>query len=150
MTKTLFAGVLLAAIATGNAWASQRDEVMAPVTAFIDAVNKNDMKAAEAAHISSPTIIDEFSPHHWSGPTAFADWGKDFGKDAAANKITDGKLTAHKATRIFVEDDNAYVVQPTDYAFKRDGKPTVEHGTITYAVDKTAAGWRIAAWAYSW
>ena len=45
---------------------------------------------------------------------------------------------------------HAYVVMPTDYTFKQGTKTMAEYGTITYALDKTTAGWRIAAWSFSW
>jgi ketosteroid isomerase-like protein len=53
-------------------------------------------------------------------------------------------------TRTRIADGHAYVVVPTDLTFKEDGKPVTEHGTITYALDKTADGWKIATWTWSW
>jgi ketosteroid isomerase-like protein len=132
------------------ATALDTDDVMVPINAFINSVDKGDMAGAAAAHVADPKIIDEFPPYHWSGPTAFADWGAAYGKDSAANKVTDGHLTMLTPTRTRIGEGHAYVVAPTDLTFKQDGKPMVEHGTITYALDKTASGWKIASWVWSW
>lgn len=150
MRMAIVAGALLALVAGSSALASDEDDVTAAINAFIGAVNTGDFKAAAATHVDAPSIIDEFPPHHWQGPTAFNDWLADFGKDSAARKVTDSKLKPHNAKRIFVEGDHAYVVMPTDYTFKQDGKGRAEYGTITYALDKTTTGWKIAAWAFSW
>jgi hypothetical protein len=123
---------------------------MAPIKAFVAGTNSGDMKAAAAAHVAAPDIIDEFAPHHWSGSDAFAAWGAAYGKDAKANGVTDGALKMKKPHRLQIDGDSAYAVVPTDYSYKRQGKAVVEHGTITYALTRTPQGWRIAAWTYSW
>ena len=150
MRQAIVAGAVLALVAAGSALASDEDDVTAEINAFIGAVNTGDFKAAAATHVDAPSIVDEFPPHHWQGPTAFNDWLADFGKDSAARKVTDSKLKPHSAKRLIVEGDHAYVVMPTDYTFKQNGKTMAEYGTITYALDKTTTGWRIAAWAFSW
>jgi hypothetical protein len=132
------------------AFASDKTEVLKPVHAFVDGLDKGDMKLAASAFAPQLDIIDEFPPHHWSGASAFADWGADFGKDSAAHGDTEAKLTMHKLHRIKIEGDHAYAVIPTDFSYKEKGKTIVEHGTITYAIDKTADGWKIASWSYSW
>ncbi len=137
------AALLLAA----PACASDADDVMVPVKAFVAAIDKGDMAAAAATHVAAPNIVDEFPAHHW---TSFAGWGADFGKFAAANGDTDARLDIVKTGRVLVEGDHAYAVVATDFSFKRKGAPMMEHGTITYALDKTADGWRIAAWTWTW
>lgn len=109
-----------------------------------------DMAKAAGAHTASPVIIDEFPPHLWSGTTAFATWGADFGKDAAANGVTKPKLVIGKVKRALVEDAHAYVVTAADYSFTKKGKVTVEHATMTFVLDKTADGWKIAGWTFSY
>ena len=141
---------LAALLMATPAGASERAEVMAPIRAFIAGMDKNDMKTAAGAYTASPVILDEFTPFHWSGPTAFADWGADFGKDAAAHGVTEPRLVIGKARRIRIEGDHAYVVVPADYSFKTKGKTVMEHAQMTYTLDKTATGWKIAGWAFSY
>jgi len=150
MKRIVLAGAVLALVSGTAAYASDEDDVTAAIQAFIAAINKGDMPAAAATHVAAPSIIDEFPPHHWEGATAFNDWLAAFGADSTARKVTDSKLAPHSAKRLTVEGDHAYVVMPTDYTFKQNGKSMAEYGTITYALDKTTAGWRIAAWSFSW
>ena len=49
-----------------------------------------------------------------------------------------------------VAGDRAYVVVPTNYAFKQKGKPVKETGsTMALALQKVASGWRIIGWAWA-
>jgi opacity protein-like surface antigen len=148
MLRTLIiaAALLLATPAA----ASDAHDAVATIRAFIAGIDKGDMAAAAATHVTAPDITDEFPPYHWSGAGAFAGWGADYGKDAAANGVTDGILTIRKVQRIRVEADHAYAVVPTDYSFKRKGKKVVEHAVMTYALTRTPNGWRIASWAFGW
>ena len=140
-----FTGALL--LAAMPALASDQDDVLVPIKAFVAAINAGDMKTAAAAHADPTSIIDEFPPHHW---TSLAGWAADAGKDAQKNGATDSHLTMHKVHRVAIEGDVAYVVAPTDYSYKAKGKTIVERGTITYALTRGAGGWKIAAWSYSW
>ena len=147
MIRTLILATAVTLLAVPPALASDRDDALAPIKAFIAAIDKNDMAGAAATHVAAPSIINEFPAHHWN---SFAGWGADFGKFAAANGDTDARLAIVKVGRVLVEGDHAYAVVKTDFSFKRKGKPMMEHGTITYALDKTADGWRIAAWTWTW
>src|SRR5690242_19525796 len=134
MKRIVLAGAVLALVSGTAAWASDEDDVTAAIHTFIAAMNKGDIPAAAATHVAAPSIIDEFPPHHWEGATAFNDWLAAFGADSTARKVTDSKLKPHVAKRLTVEGDHAYVVMPTDYTFKQNGKTMAEYGTITYAL----------------
>ena len=146
MVRTVMCTVVALLVAM-PAYAADADDVMAPIKAFVAAIDKGDMAAAAAAHVASPGIVDEFPPYHWS---SIAAWATDLGKDAAAHGDTGGSLAIVKAGNIRIEGDHAYAVVATDYSYSRKGVPAVEHGTITYALDRTPEGWRIAAWTWTW
>lgn len=140
----------LAVVAMTPAFASEETAVMATVNQFVDGFNKGDLKSASAACTDQMSIIDEFSPHLWQGAGAFSKWVNDFDADAKKNEITDGIVTLGKPRHIDVTADHAYVVIPADYAFKKQGKPAMETGSITTIVlQKSPAGWRITAWAWA-
>ena len=139
--------ITAALLIAAPACASEADDVMVPIKAFVAAIDKGDMAAAAAAHVAAPSITDEFPSYHW---TSLGAWGADFGKDAAAHGDTGGRLDIVKTGRVLVEGDHAYAVVATDFSFKRAGKPVTEQGSTTYALDKTAGGWRIAAWTWTW
>jgi ketosteroid isomerase-like protein len=140
----------IAIAATSSAFAAEETNVMATVNQFVDGFNKGDFKSASAACTDQMSIIDEFSPHEWHGAGAFSRWVDDFDADARKNEITDGFVTLRKPRHIDVTADHAYVVIPANYAFKKQGKPAMETGSIiTIVLQKDPAGWRITAWAWA-
>jgi hypothetical protein len=146
---TLIGGLILV-FAPGSAIASDQTDVMASVHQFIDGLDKGDAKTALAACASPASIIDDFPPHEWHGPTACADWLNAFSADSQKNGITDGIVTLGTPWHVDVTGDRAYVVVPANYAYKENGKPVTESGSIfTVALEKIAVGWRITGWTWS-
>jgi hypothetical protein len=132
------------------AYASDRAAVIAPVHQFIDGLNTGNGKSTLAACASPASIIDDFSPHEWQGPTACADWLKAFDAYSKQNKITDGVVTLGTPWYFDVNSDRAYVVIPATFTYKQNGKPEAENGSVfTLALKKTTAGWRITGWAWA-
>ena len=95
---------------------------MATVHQFIDGFNKGDVKTAVAACADQASVIDEFPPYEWHGAGACAQWAADFDADAKKNGITPGAVTLGKTRHLDITGDRAYVVVPTEYAFKQKGK----------------------------
>jgi ketosteroid isomerase-like protein len=138
------------AITAGHAAASDQTDVMATVRQFIDGFNKGDAKTAIAACASPASIVDDFPPHAWQGPTACADWAADFDATAKKEGITEPVVTLQKPRHVDVTGDRAYVVVPASYDYKLKGKKVKEGGaTFTAALQKLPAGWRITGWAWS-
>lgn len=146
---TLTAGLIIG-FAPGSAAASERAAVLATVHQFIDGFNKGDAKSALAACSSPVSVIDEFPPHEWHGPTACADWSNAYDANAKQNGISDGIVTLGTPWHVEVTGDRAYVVNPVSYSYKQRGQPVVESGSVfTVALRKIAAGWRITGWAWA-
>ena len=153
---TLTAGVVLIsaagpdAVFAASTAASEQNAVMATVHQFIDGINREDMKAAAAACASPASIVDDFPPHAWQGPTACADWATAFEADNKKSAITGVTVTLGKPWHVDVTGDRAYVVVPANDKYKQNGKPATESGSIfTVALKKFAAGWRITGWAWA-
>ena len=152
MNFNRFAVVLTAVVFTlpstsQNLFAADKDDVLATIHQFIDSV---DPKIMVAACDSPASIIDEFPPHVWSGPTACADWAKAYGEYNDKNGITPGDVKIGTPWSFDITGDRAYVVVPATYAFKQHGKEINEmHSVLTVALRKTDAGWRITAWSWS-
>jgi ketosteroid isomerase-like protein len=137
-------------LAAAPAAATDQADVMAPIYQFIDGFNKGDVKSAVAACADQTSIIDEFAPYEWHGTGACSHWAAAFDADAKKNGITPGAVKLGKPRHVDVTGNHAYVVVPTDYAFTQKGKPVKEKGsTLTVALEKEAAGWRITAWTWS-
>ncbi len=149
MRNTILALAFVFGAAT-PAVASQMGTPMGSVHQFIDGFNTGDVKSALAACASPVSVVDDFPPHEWQGPTACLDWANAYAADAKARGITDGIVTLLTPWRVDVEGDRAYAVVPATYAYKVHGKPVTETGNLlTVALHKTAGGWLITGWAWS-
>ncbi|SRR5258706_4582222 len=141
---------LAALLSQAPAPAPRNAAVMAPLHQFIDGFNKGDTKSALAACAEQTSIIDEFPPHEWHGAGACARWAADYEADSKKNSVTDGVLTLTGTRHVDVTGDRAYVVARVNYSYKLNGKPMKETGsTMTVALQKTPAGWRMTAWTWS-
>ena len=142
--------LLPALLLSASAFASDRTDVMVPIHQFVDGFNKGDVKSALAACASPAYIIDEFAPYQWAGANACADWANDYDKNAKANGITDGVVKILKEKSVDISADHAYVIVKTSYDWKEKGKTMREKSaTLTVALHKEAAGWRMTAWTWS-
>jgi ketosteroid isomerase-like protein len=136
--------------AFAQAPAPAQADVLKFIQQFVDGFNKGDAKLILSACADQTSIIDEFPPHEWHGTGACAKWLGDYEADAKKNGITDGVVTLGKVSHNDVTGDRAYVVTPVDFAFKRNGKPEKEVGSVmTIALQKNAAGWKITGWSWA-
>jgi hypothetical protein len=120
--------------------------VMAPIHQFVDSLNAGDAKKAGEAFVPNAPIVDEFAPFHW---TSFGAWLNDFAADTKKNNVTGVHVTLRPPTTSKVGATDAYEVVPNVITAKSNGKLGHETGIFTFALTKTAAGWRIASWAWA-
>lgn len=147
---TLTVALQASSVAQQKPVSSEKTAAMAPVHQFVDGFNKGDTKTALAACADQTSIIDEFPPHEWHGSGACAQWANDFDADSKKNGVTDGHVTLGAPRHVDITGDRAYVVVPSSYSYKQNGKPMKEIGsTFTFVLQKGATGWRIIAWTWS-
>ncbi|HXA39070.1 MAG TPA: nuclear transport factor 2 family protein [Phenylobacterium sp.] len=132
-----------AAVAAGNA------AIEAPIHQFIDDFDKGDATGAAATHLPSVSIIDEVPPHLWVGPKAFATWAADLAKDDMAHGISEEAVVLGAVKREVVSGKTAYLVFAATYNFKQNGMAMHEPAQMTFAMRKTADGWKIAGWTWT-
>ena len=113
----------------GPALASDKGDIMAILNQWNDA----DEAKAVAACADDAAVIDDIPPYEWHGSSACSKWQKDY----------DAYL------QLLITRDRAYAVIPATFAFTKDGKPVRISATATFALHKTAAGWRITGWAWA-
>lgn len=148
MLSTAF--VILVSFNPKPAIASDKTDVTATVHQFFDNAVPDHLQKALAACDSPVSILDEFPPHIWHGPTACADWFKGLVAYNEKSGITVGGATLGAPWTVDISGDRAYFVAPAVYDFKQHGKPVKEaHAVFTVALRKTDAGWRITAWTWS-
>jgi ketosteroid isomerase-like protein len=151
MKSAISAAILGAALAAaGSTTAAGNAALEAPIHQFIEAFNKGDIKTAAATHLSTGvSIVDEVRPHIWQGPGAFMAWAGALTADDKADGVTNESVTLGAVTREVVEADTAYVIIGATYSFKQKGKAMHEPAQMTYAMKKTAQGWKIAGWTWT-
>ncbi|WP_037500203.1 nuclear transport factor 2 family protein [Sphingomonas jaspsi] len=125
------------------------DDAVATVTTTLDKFNGGDVAAFIAAHRDGAVIIDEFAPFAWGGSGSVQAWLDSYGKDAAAHKISDGRVDYGKPLQANSDGTSAYIVLPTVYRFKQDGKPMAGKSTMTFVMVKTGKEWKISSWSYA-
>src|SRR5690348_11203700 len=123
LRKIVLAAALLVA---APAYADDASDIAAAVNAYNDTLNKGDLAGAAAYYAPNPVIIDEFTPHIWSGANAFAQWGQDYGTFAQGRMMTEPVMTLDKPTHVEASGDRGYAAFPATFHFKRKGTPTDE------------------------
>ena len=148
--QQLLLSLVLVLFAASPAAPAPKADALATVHQFVDSFNKGDTKAAAATCADQTVIIDDFPPYEWHGAGSCLKWMDDYGADAAKNKITDGHVTLGTARHAYVSGDRAYIVVPTTYVYKKNGKVVKEIGsTLTVALQSSANSYRITGWAWS-
>jgi len=123
---------------------------MGAVRHYIDCFNKGDVKAMAAACDAPTSILDGLPPHVWHGPTACEDWHRDVTVAGDREGATGYFVTLGEPQHVNVTGDRAYVVVPTAMTFRVHGEQITQSGsTLTVALRRLAAEWRITAWAWA-
>jgi hypothetical protein len=149
MRKTILALMASVLLAPAGISALTAD-VTAPIHQFIDGFNSGDTKSAFAAYAAGGImIVDEFAPHRWYGPHAPQDWAAEYDRHAAANGVSDGRVTYSAPTRTEIEGDVAYLIVPTVYLYKDHGQATADEGQMTFVLHAEGGEWKISAWTWS-
>jgi len=81
------------AIAAPASVASDKTDVVDAVRRYVDNLDPDKLQTALAMCDSQVSIIDEFPPHEWHGPTACADWWKGLLAYNDKSGVTDGNAT---------------------------------------------------------
>lgn len=148
--RRTFIAIGLALLTQAPVAAAQETEVMATLRQFIDGFNQGNVESALAACAEQTSIIDEFPPYEWHGAGSCAKWASDFDAYVKKNGMTGPVVTLVTPRHVNVEGVWAYVVVPTSFEFTQNGKLVKQTGaTLTAALQKTAAGWRITGWSWS-
>jgi ketosteroid isomerase-like protein len=129
--------------------ATPADEAVSAARAWLDAFNAGNMNAFYAGHMASPVIIDEFAPFVWTGPNAAKTWAQGYDADAKARGITDGRVDYAAPIRSDSDGKAAYIVIPTVYRLKQNGRSLSAAGTMTLVMNRVGDAWKIASWTYS-
>jgi hypothetical protein len=137
------------AINPSSTFASDKTDVVDAVNRYLNNLDPDKIQTAVAICDAEVSILDEFPPHAWHGPTACADWWKGLLAYNEKSGITDGDATLGKTWTVDVTGDRAYFVAPMTYTYKQNGKSVKETASFAVALKRAQTGWRITSWAYS-
>jgi hypothetical protein len=147
MRKLILA--LAASLIAAPAAASDTTDIANTVKVYNDNFNKGDVKSSVALCAAQTTIIDDFAPHVWQGASACSDWASALAASDKKDGISGEKVTLGKPWHVAATGDRGYAVFPTHYSYTKNGKPVTELGVWTFALQKSASGWRVAGWAWA-
>jgi len=147
--KTALVALLAVALGAPTVFAATSDELMAAPREFIAALDRDDISAAAKTLTASPSFIDEFPPHAWSGPDAMKQWAADYAAANKAGHITGGKVKLGDPIVAQAEGDTAYVVAAATETYKQDDKRTAETARMVFALRREGGNWKIASWAWA-
>ena len=140
----------IAVLAFAATYAQAQSAPEETVRTFMAGFNAGDMAKSAALNLSTGTsIIDEFPPYSWIGPTAFDDWGAAFAANSKALGITEAKLTLGTPSVKNVTSEQAYLIYPSLYTYKLKGTSMRETGHVAIALRQEASAWKIAAWSWT-
>ena len=143
MNKVVIA-LAVSVLTAGSALAADKDDIMAVLKQWISGEAGTVATCADDA-----AVIDNIPPFEWHGPGACSRWQKDNEAYTQREGATDATFTMGNPQQLIISGDRAYVVVPTTFAFTQKGKRGKEIATSTLVLHKTAAGWRITAWAWA-
>lgn len=150
MGKITTLAVLAASLmAATPAVAGPGEDAVATVTSVLDRFNAGDFAAFVAAHRDGAVIIDEFAPFVWGGSGSVEQWGADYGTDAEARGISDGRVDYEAPIQVQSTANTAYIVLPTVYRFKQNGTAMAGKGSMTFTMAKVEGEWKISTWTYN-
>ena len=150
--KIIIAAVVAACALSlaGQTLAEDNSGIMKPVNGFIEATGATpNIDLAASYWTANQSMVDEFAPYHWTGPNAVRTWWKGLLKDNKANGSSDVVVAVTAAPRIQRSGRHAYVVQPSSVSFNTKGQHVSVTGALTFALDRTKAGWKIASCAWT-
>lgn len=123
---------------------------LAAVHQYLDAFNRGDAEAMVATFAVPGQILDGMAPHVWQGPTAAQDWYRDVLIEGKEHGASNYFVSVGEPLHNDVTHDNAYIVLPATMTFDLKGTKITQSGAVfTFALQKLAAGWRVAAWAWA-
>lgn len=141
--------VLAGLLASPATAAGPGGAIMATVNGAIAAANADSAAGVNAYFTPSSSVVDEFAPYHWSGPSAAAAWWTALDRMDVATHTVHLHATVQTITQFHVTGNLAYVVVPMSITFTARGKPGHEMGLWALTMRRTGSTWRIAtaAWA---
>ena len=150
MSRRLIATIALAAAifpCVGIAAdAGPQAAVLATVDAALNAAQSGDIKTMRTEYLPNCSFVDEFAPYQWSSMDAYFASAAEMYKQTG---MSGTKVSRGAPKFVYVTSTSAYVVIPLKVQAQVKGKPYRASGTLVFALQDTAAGWKISMQTWS-
>lgn len=132
-----------------DAWYEQKmdssADIASTVSTFVDEVNSGRIEAALARFTGDVTIVEDLAPYRWQGPDAGAQWLTAMANNAERLGVTAVVMDLGTPQRIEVEGATGYAIFDGTVLLKRIDQTLREAGLLTFALERHADQWLIAA-----
>lgn len=119
------------------------------VVSFVNAVNEGHEHAALGHFTDDVSIVEDLAPYRWQGPHAGAEWLEAMFRNGQKMGVSEILMHLGNPKRVEVTGDRAYEVIPGVVTLKGKGRSLRESGSLTFALRKEGADWKIAAFSWS-
>ena len=142
------AAVILAALTASSAAAQTSGpdpEVMATVTASLDAGQTGDIARLRDQYAADCVFVDEFAPFLWTGPHAIEGYFASGYRMYQETQHRAGKTRVKPPAYVYVSGDRAFVVEPLSGTSTVRGKPYSQQGSFAYTLARIDGRWKITS-----
>jgi hypothetical protein len=147
--SAMLVAVVLSNFALPARAADTKSAIVAVARTIVDSFNTGDVSAFAAPCTSPASVTDDFAPYHWQGPTACADWVRDFKALSASMAMTGAHVTMGNIVYFDSSGNHAEGVFPVTFSYKSHGKATSDHAYFCVAYVKAGDRWRVASWTWA-
>lgn len=141
--------LVVAVVPVSGAYAGQSAApdaaVLAAVDATLSAAQSGDVKKLREEYLPGSTFVDEFAPFLWTGPGSLDAYFASAGEMYKETQMSDTKVSRSRPRYVYVSGKSAYVVVPLSVMAKVNGKPYTSTGSLSFTLQKTDSGWKIAS-----
>jgi len=119
-------------------------EPIEAVARFMETRDRSHLRGAFVTR--GATIVENFSPHVFSGPDGLRRWATGFLEHARSQSGLRARFG--RPQDMSVDDGRAFVTLPTTWSGRDGGRRFRETGAWTFVLERTRGRWRIAAYAW--
>lgn len=146
---TLSAALVSADAALAAQSAVPDSAVLTTVDTALKAAQSGNVKLLRTEYLPNCTFVDEFAPFKWSGPHSLDAYFASAARMYKDTEMTDTKVSHGAPSYVYTAGTSAYVVVPLRVRAKIGDRQYRAKGVLTFSLQKTADGWKIATQTWS-
>ncbi len=126
------------------------DAMMRPILELTTYMRTLDSSHLDEAFVSTDlTVMENFAPYLFAGPTARQRWEAAFREHATRGHLRDLTVQFGSPATVERQANVVYFSLPTTWRGTSDRRRFVEHGAWSFVLSSTPDGWRIRHYAWA-